>query len=124
MSSVFKVMISSASLISVISTGFILSRLGRPYNQFIFNLHKLIALTAIVFTVIYMRGQHLLSDAGLVTTIAIVIAVLSIAALFVTGALLSIGKIDQTLLNRIHLPTAIALTCSLVVILRDALVRL
>ena len=42
----------------VIGTGFLLSNLGKPYNTFIFSLHKIISVIAVIITAIAIRNLH------------------------------------------------------------------
>jgi hypothetical protein len=82
--------------------GIWLSNSGKPYNSVLFNIHKLIALGAVIFTAVTV--YHLRADAEIRTLIlgAIVITGLLFLALFVSGALLSIGKPDHVAILTIH----------------------
>jgi hypothetical protein len=84
-----------ALLLITYAAGFWLTSLGRPYQGLPFNLHKLIALGAVVFAV--LRFYDLLKG-GPVPFVVIVLAILGIAsvvALFATGALLSVGNLPH-----------------------------
>ncbi len=87
-----KLVISGLVLLFTLLTGFLLSRLGRPYNGLVFNVHKLIALAAVIYlgiSINQVRGIIPLNAAvwGLVG-----LAGLFFLSLFVSGAILSIGK--------------------------------
>lgn len=72
--------------------GFWLSRMGKPYNQALFNIHKLIALACVVLAVIAVVN---LSKAGKQTGITLafsILAGLSVLDLFISGAMMSVGK--------------------------------
>lgn len=102
-------------LIIVMILGFVLTKLGKPYNGFVFNIHKLVALGIIVLTVIHVRKHLVVADAGALMVVMMILMIVCTIALFATGAMLSIGKIDQVLLRNIHLPTSISLLISTVV---------
>lgn len=82
--------------------GFWLSRLGKPYNGLVFNIHKLVALAAVVFAVI--RVYNLLKGADIQPLIILLAAVcvLCVITLFTTGAFMSIGNLPHALLLTIH----------------------
>lgn len=82
--------------------GFWLSRLGKPYNGLVFNLHKLVALAAVVFIVIQTYNQ--IKGVGIqpVFLVLAAVCILCIIALFATGALMSIGNLPYTPLLTIH----------------------
>jgi hypothetical protein len=82
--------------------GFWLSHLGKPYNSLLFNIHKLIALAAVVVAAI-QAFNALKSVEAQPILIALLIAIgLCAAALFVTGALMSTNKPAYDALLTIH----------------------
>ncbi len=93
--------------------GFWLSRVGKPYNGLLFNLHKLIALGAIVLAIIQF-SKLLQTTASLAPLIALlVVAGVCVVALFASGALMSLGNLDYTLTLTIHRVAPVALTIAL-----------
>lgn len=82
--------------------GFWLSRVGKPYNELVFNIHKLIALGTVIVTVmqVYKIHNNLTTQALLI--ILLVVAGICVVALFASGAFLSIGNLDYTLMKTIH----------------------
>jgi hypothetical protein len=75
---------------------------GRPYNGLLFNVHKLIALGAVIVTAIQIY-QALEGPATQALLIAlIVVAGLCVLALFVTGAMMSMGKPGYDVLRIVH----------------------
>lgn len=82
--------------------GFWLSRLGRPYNALVFNVHKLIALGAVIFATIQV--YNLLKDTGVQSIVIALVAIciLCIISLFATGAFMSIGNLSHAPLLTIH----------------------
>jgi hypothetical protein len=82
--------------------GFWLSQVGKPYNYILFNIHKLLALGAVIVAGIRVVG--LLKQADLLTLLILlsIVVVLCIVALFASGALMSMGKLDYILMLTIH----------------------
>lgn len=104
-----KAIITGIGLILVFALGFFLSKLGKPYNQVLFNVHKLIALGVIVYTFIYLKRAMVFQNMSGSLWIGAILIVIAIIALFATGAMLSIGNIERMVLKRIHLPVAVLL---------------
>ena len=94
--------------------GFWLSRAGKPYNGVLFNIHKLLALAAVIVAVFEIR--KMLQSDGLIPFCNVLIALtgVSIIALFATGALMSIGKLNYAVSLTIHKITPILATMTLI----------
>ncbi len=88
-------------------SGIWLSGLGKPYNSLLFNVHKLIALGTVLFTVFMARNVMKGMDAKGILILFIIITGLSFLVLFVTGAMLSIGKLPYQLMKATHEVSAI-----------------
>jgi hypothetical protein len=82
--------------------GFWLSRSGRPYNGPLFNIHKLIALAAVTVTVVPLARNLKSTDLSALTIALLGLAALCAVVLFVSGALMSAGKLDHALLHTLH----------------------
>ena len=80
--------------------GFWLSKAGKPYNGILFNFHKLIALGAVVFAVVQISKTGIAGSPLLIA--ALVAAGLCAAALFASGALMSIGKWNYNVTLTVH----------------------
>lgn len=93
--------------------GFWLSKLGKPYNGILFNVHKLIALGAVVFAVLQVSKMMGIADAPLLI-IMLVLAGLCVVALFASGALMSMGKLDYALTLTVHRIALVALLIAVV----------
>jgi len=93
--------------------GFWLSRAGKPYNGVLFNIHKLIALGGVVWAGIQFSKTFHVPDWQLVVLLAV--SALWVIALFVSGALMSAGKLNYVLMLTIHrvAPGALVLCCAL-----------
>lgn len=83
-----------------VAFGFWVSKVGKPYNGVLFNIHKLIALGAVVLAVIQLSKLGVVGSPLLV--VALILAGLCVVALFASGALMSIGKFDYALTLTVH----------------------
>lgn len=103
-------------LLTIIS-GIWLHNIGKPLNTLIFTIHKLLALATVLFTAITI--YNLFKNTEIKTTILILIitAGFSLLALFISGALLSIGKLKGNIVLTIHnIATILAVFSSAVTI--------
>jgi hypothetical protein len=100
----------------VVTVGFglWLSHLGKPYHGIFFNIHKLVALAAVIITI--LRISNVLKGSALqgLGITSLIVAGVCVLALFASGALMSMGKPAYALTLTIHRITpgilAIALT--------------
>jgi len=83
-------------------SGFGLHRSGKPYNGIVFNIHKLIALAAVVLFVITMYRTNRVAALSPVEFLAGVVTGLLILGLFVTGAQVSIDKPMPAVVLKLH----------------------
>ncbi len=98
--------------------GFWMSRLGKPYNGALFNIHKLIALGAVVFAVIQIYKTGITGSPLLIA--ALIVLGLCAVALFASGAFLSIGNVRYETVKLIHhiaLGVAVLVVCSVLYLL-------
>lgn len=95
--------------------GFWLSHLGKPYNGLLFNVHKLIALGAVVLAIVQLTQTPSLLTPLSLTAVGLGLAALAAIALFVSGALMSAGKLDYALMLTLHRigPVALLIGCAL-----------
>jgi hypothetical protein len=89
-------------VLSIFVSGYWLSRSGKPYNGILFNLHKLIALAALVLLVINLLQVNRLAPISPLLVIASAVTILLIIALFVTGALASTGRTWPAIVLTLH----------------------
>jgi branched-subunit amino acid transport protein AzlD len=97
-----KIITPGMILVLTIVSGFWLSHTAKPLNTAIFTIHKLIALAAVIFTVIQLRNQLLSMTVQSGIILFLVLGGLSVLTLFASGALMSIGKLDFNLMHTIH----------------------
>jgi len=101
MESLSKFFLPGALFLGVLVFGFWLSHVGKPYHGLLFNIHKLLALGAVILAVIEFVKITRSGSPEFVMGV-LVIAALCVVALFVSGALLSAGKLDYVLMLTIH----------------------
>jgi hypothetical protein len=82
--------------------GFWLSRRGKPYNGLLFNLHKLIALGTVVLSGLALFRALNGLDVATLIVLLLLLAALSVIALFVSGALMSAGKGEFRVMKLTH----------------------
>lgn len=96
--------------------GFWLSHAGKPYNGLLFNIHKLIALGAVVIAIVQFSKTLNGVDSPVLLIVLLVVAALCVVALFASGALMSLGKLDYSLTLTIHRTAPVVLALALVVV--------
>lgn len=113
---IYQFAVPGGLFILTLAFGFWLSRVGRPYNGVLFNVHKLIALGAVVVTAIQMVKLLREVETQALVIVLLVVAVLCVIGIFASGALMSAGKLDYALMLTIHnvAPVLLALCCALV----------
>ncbi len=72
--------------------GFIVSKTGKPYNTFLFTIHKLLALAAVVLAVIQVLNLLKVAPAQGLLIGLLILAVICVITLFATGAIMSAQK--------------------------------
>jgi hypothetical protein len=97
-----RVVVAVLFCLFIFLSGFWLSRSGKPYNEIIFNAHKLIALAAVVLFVITLYRTNQVAALSTIELIAGVVTGLFFIGLFVTGALLSIDKPMPAIVLKLH----------------------
>ncbi len=85
-----------------VAFGFWLSRLGKPYNGLLFNVHKLIALATVILAGLAVYQVLKVMDVATLIVLFLVLAALSVIALFVSGALMSAGKGEYSVMKMVH----------------------
>jgi hypothetical protein len=85
-----------------VGVGFWLSRMGKPYNGLLFNVHKLIALATVILAGLAVYQVLKVMDVATLIFLLLVLAALSVIALFVSGALMSAGKGEYSVMKLVH----------------------
>ena len=97
-----KFVIPGVLFILTLVFGFWLSRSGKPYNGLIFNIHKLIALAAVIVAAIRAFNALKIVEAQPILIALLIVIGLCAVALFLTGALMSANKPAYPSLLTIH----------------------
>jgi len=102
-----------------LASGVWLSNAGKPYNNAIFTIHKLIALGAVVLAAIQMVEGIKTADITTLLIVLAVVAILAVIALFATGALMSLDKQPYKIWLFIHqiAPAVMALASAAIIYL-------
>ncbi len=112
-----KFLLPSIVFILTLVFGFWLSHAGKPYNVPLFNVHKLIALGAVVATVIQLVKLLKGADALALVIVLLIVAALCVIALFASGALMSMGKLDYALMLTVHRIAPVVLVIAMVIVM-------
>jgi hypothetical protein len=99
---VSKFAVAGVLFVLTLAFGLWLSHAGKPYNGLLFNAHKLLALAAVVVAAWQARDELALAGPQARFILLLVLAGVSIVALFATGALMSIGKGEQATFLKVH----------------------
>jgi hypothetical protein len=86
----------------ILLSGFWLSRSGKPYNDIIFTVHKLIALAAVVLFVIALYRINRVAALSAVELAAGIVTGVFFLGLFATGGLLSIDRPMPEIVLKLH----------------------
>ncbi|KUK71601.1 MAG: hypothetical protein XD91_1813 [Clostridiales bacterium 38_11] len=97
-----KIICSGIGFLLTVIVGFWLINSGKPYNTGIFTVHKLIALATVILTGILIANLLKGIKFDIFIIILIIMGIISVLALFISGALLSVGNIPYSVGKAIH----------------------
>ncbi len=100
--SVSRIALIGLLFLLTLAFGVWLSHAGKPYSSLLFNIHKLIALGAVIVTGVTVYQGRANVTIGSFTFTAVVATGLLFVALFVSGALLSIGQPETAAILSVH----------------------
>jgi len=116
------IMGSGILIFLTIASGILVSHSGKPYQPFIFTMHKLIALGMVAVTAILIFNLFKILEINDLILFLVIASGVSAITLFVSGALMSIGKASFSLIKVIHVVATIlgvvVLVLSLFLLLR------
>jgi hypothetical protein len=92
MDMVIKFLPSGVFFLLTVSFGIWLSRTGKPYNGLLFNVHKLVALGVLIFTVVKFVDATKSTQIQGFLIMLLIVAGICVLALFTSGALMSAGN--------------------------------
>jgi hypothetical protein len=97
-----KLILPGIILLLTLVSGVWLSRAGKPLNGLLFNIHKLIALAAVVLNAIQIAAIIKGTSPQAILIILMAASAVTVVVLFASGALMSIGKLGYNLLHTFH----------------------
>ena len=102
MNSASLILYASGAFIVTVILGFWLGRLGKPYQEVLFNIHKLLALAAVVL--VGLEFSHLFKSRDIHSELILlmILIALLVISLFASGALMSLDKGNFKLLQWSH----------------------
>jgi len=102
MDTITKFTVPGIAFLLTLAFGVWLSNSGKPYNGILFNVHKLIALGVVIVTAIQVFKTLQNTEFQIALIALIVVTSLCIVALFATGALMSMDKLNYAVMLTIH----------------------
>ena len=112
-----KFMLPIVAFILTLAFGFWVSHMGKPYNGLLFNIHKLIALGAVIASIVQLTKVLKNADSLALIIVLLVVAALCVIALFASGAFMSIGNVDYRLMLIVHRIAPVVLVIAMGIIL-------
>lgn len=82
--------------------GLWLSRLGKPYHGILFNIHKLIALAAVVLIGLEFSNRFKMGNVESESILQVIVIALMVVSLVASGALMSLDKLNYKMLRWMH----------------------
>jgi hypothetical protein len=101
----------------IIGFGIWNSRVGKPYNGLLFNIHKLIALGAVILTGLRIWRMNPFGEFPSLVIILLAVDVVCVITTFATGAIMSIKDQESRIVLAIHQLAPVLIAISAVGIL-------
>jgi len=98
--------------IFTVGFGIWVARLGKPYNQILFNLHKLIALAGVILVVLRIIDLDPFYNFQVLVPGSLLGAFLAVIGLFTTGAVMSIREDEVVIIKWFHRGSLVLLILS------------
>lgn len=86
----------------IVGSGIWVRKIGKPYNNLLFNIHKLIALGTVILTGIRLSTLDPIQTFPRVAILLIALAALGVIGMFATGAFMSIKEVTPRAAQIIH----------------------
>jgi len=93
-----KIITSSVLLILLVVAGIYIHRTGKPYNTFVFTVHKLFTVAMIIILVITVKNYLGATDVSSLLYLLVGGAGLALAGLLISGGMMSLDKLQETML--------------------------
>ncbi len=102
METLSKFFVPTIGLLVTVAFGFWLGKIGKPYNGILFNIHKLIALGAMILASAQIIQTLKVIEPQSLLIVSLTGVALCVLALFASGAFLSIGNVKYETAKLIH----------------------
>ena len=89
MSTTLKIIGIALFYILTMGSGYIMHKMGRPFNPLLSALHKVIALAVVVGTILIIRSAFIQYSPSTATIVFLLVSLILLLSLFATGAMLS-----------------------------------
>ncbi len=99
---VLRIVITAVLFIIIFVLGYVLTRMGKPYNTILVNAHKLVSLGAAVYLGIVVYQLHKTASFTSLQIAFLALTGVCVLGLFATGALLSIDKSMPSFVKYLH----------------------
>lgn len=93
-----KIAVNAVLVVITIIAGLFMHKMGKPYNSVVFNIHKFATIGFVVYLTFLLFSYSKTHDIELFPSIFAAIAAISVLALMVSGALLSLDKFFDRML--------------------------
>jgi len=112
-----KIIFSFIGFIIIILLGIWLSNSGRPFNPLIFNIHKLLAITLVIFNYFIIKNLKKFILFSKSNKVMLLISFLAFLVLIITGGLLSLEEPIKGVVLFLHstLPAVVFISYSVLV---------
>jgi len=116
-------LMTASGLLLIIIVGFMLSKLGKPYNTSFLIIHKLTALIITITSVLAIRKMLVDTSISSILIINIIIICLFIIILFASGAMMTIINSHHKLLKGLHIFSTGSLIISIVLLVSSLSIK-
>ena len=104
-----RIIISSALLLLLVLAGIVIHRAGKPYNSFIFSIHKLFTVAMVIIMVTVVVNFFRVTDGTVIHYVATAAAGVALTGLLISGAMMSLDRHQETMLLMHRISTALFL---------------
>lgn len=107
MNILLRIFIAAVLLMLTVGSGIWISSLGGSYKGILVTFHKMVAIVTAVNMVFFIKGLLEMGNVEIPSAFLLLVGELSVIALFVSGAMLSSGKMSYSQATTIHSFTSV-----------------
>jgi hypothetical protein len=93
-----KIALNAILVVITVVAGLFMHKMGKPYNNIVFNIHKFATIGLVVYLTFLLFNYSKTHDIELFPSIFAAMAAISVLALMISGALLSLDKFFDRML--------------------------